>query len=320
MIVARCSRRRAAYRIGYVTFRSPTLRCLDIAYEGLLTDRQTGALSMTTEYLDGLLACGGVDLVSFNHLRTGQAEQMAAGAPRSILHSSDIHWRFQLVPGSYEQTIAGFSKKHRYNMRRADRLLVERFGGHVCLRIFAQKQELDEFIPQASRITAQSYHGGLGVGFVDNAVTRALVSAEARAGRLRCYWLEAEGKPIAHQVGCLYGDTYHLLATSFLPQYRELSPGHVLLVRVIEDLCGVGMRWIDYGFGDADYKRIYGTESWSEQTVRLYGRTARATLAWTLDVATTRGAAGGRAAAKRLGAIRRLKNTWRRRLTRDHTR
>jgi CelD/BcsL family acetyltransferase involved in cellulose biosynthesis len=317
LVVARRSNRRATYRLGYLTFSTPLLRCLDVVYEGLLPDGQPESLRMAIDYLAARLARGGVDLVSFNHLRSEQAEQMAAVAPRAVFDRPELHRRFELVPGSYEQTISGFSKKHRYNMRRADRLFVERLGGDVRLRVFTQEQELDQFFSPAARITARTYQGGLNVGLVDNSVTRALLSAEASAGRLRCYWLEAKGEPIAHQVGCVHGDTYYLAATSFLPQYSELSPGQVLLVRVIEDLCTTNVRWIDYGFGDAEYKRIYGTEFWMEQSVRLYGRTPRATAVWAMDLAVTRGVAWLHAIADRLGVVRRLKNAWRRRVTRN---
>lgn len=316
LIVARSARRRASHRVGYLRCRTPLLWCLDVAYEGLLTDHQPESLRIALDYLAGQLAGGSFDLVSFNHLRSEQAQEVGAVVRRAVLSPPELHWRFELVPGSYEQTISGFSKKHRYNVRRVDRLLVDRLGGHVRLRVFTQQQALAEFLSPAARITARSYQGGLNVGLVDNPVTRAMLSAEATAGRLRCYWLEAKGEPIAHQVGCVHGDTYHLTATSFVPQFRELSPGQVLLIRVIEDLCTANVRWIDYGFGDAEYKRIYGTESWTEQSVRLYGRTPRATAAWVMDLAATRGAAWLHAIAGRLGVARRLRNAWRRAMAR----
>ena len=53
-----------------------------------------------------------------------------------------------------------------------------------------------------------------------------------------------------------------------------------MLIRAMRDLCASGVRAIDYGFGDAGYKRMYGTESWNEATIYLYaptreGRSAR---------------------------------------------
>jgi len=181
-----------------------------------------------------------------------------------------------------------------------------------------KRWEVDEFLACATQITARSYQGRLKVGLRNDRVTREALCADGRTGRLRCYWLEANTEPIAHQAGYIDSNTYHLAATSFLPQYGHLSPGQVLLVRVIEDLSTTDVRCIDYGFGDADYKRIYGTESWSEQSIRLYGRTARARLSWALDAAATRGAGALKRATEKLGAIQRIKNTWRRRLTRDH--
>ncbi len=315
MIVARRSRRRVAYRIGYVTFHSPTLQCLDVVYEGLLTDGQRNSVILAFTHLGGCLRRRDFDIVSFNHLRLEQAHSVMAHARRAVLDPPALHWRFELVPGSFDKTMARFSNATRRRRQRADRHLVKHFDGQVNLRLFTQVEELDELLPRAAQITAQSYHGRLGVGLHDEVVMRAMLSADAGAGRLRWYWLEARGKPIAHDGGCIYGDTYHAIAGSFLPQYRRLSPGQVLLIRVIENLCTAGVRWIDWGFGDAEYKRIYGTESWAEQRVSLYGRTARATVAWALDVARLRLENLFRAGVVCLGCLQWVKTAWRRRMT-----
>ena len=152
------------------------------------------------------------------------------------------------------------------------------------------------------------------MGFADTALWRAALATEARHGRLRCYWLEACGEPIAHQVGVVYGNTYFLEATSFLPEYRDLSPGQVLLTRVIEDLCHAGLHSVDYGFGDAGYKRIYGTLSWCEATIALYGARRRARVAYLLHRATDAAAHTLQQVARRFGVWAAIKNRWRRHL------
>jgi len=184
LLVARSSRRRVAYRLGYTGFRSPTLRCLDVVYEGLLTDTFPGFLPLVVAYLTRRLRRGDFDLVSFNHLRLAQAQYLTNRSTSAVADEPEPHWRFELLPGSCEQSIQPFSKKHRYNIRRADRLLVDFFGGKVCLRAFTSAGEVDDFLSRAAQITAQSYQGRLKIGLRNDRVTREALCADARAGRL----------------------------------------------------------------------------------------------------------------------------------------
>ena len=163
--------------------------------------------------------------------------------------------------------MARFSRKHRYNMRRADRILTEHFDGKVSLRCITRGDQVDAFVHDAARITAAGYQGTIGAGLGRPAVQRQILSAAARDGCLRCYLLECAGTAVAYQAGVICDNVYHLQSTAFLPDYGPLSAGQVLLVRVIRDLSEVGVRAIDYGFGDARYKQIYGTESWDEASI-----------------------------------------------------
>ena len=164
-----------------------------------------------------------------------------------------------------------FSRKHRYNMRRADRILVEHFDGKVSLRRITRSDQVDGFVHEAARITAAGYQGRIGAGIGRPDVQRRILSAAARDGCLRCYLLECAGTAVAYQAGVVCDNVYHLQSTAFMPDCGALSAGQVLLVRVIRDLSDGDVRAIDYGFGDARYKQIYGTESWDEATIYLYG-------------------------------------------------
>ncbi len=314
LLVGRIQHRPLRYRIGYTTIRTPRLRSLDIVYGGLIVDDPTGARAAVLRHLRTLLARGAVDCLTCNHLRADHplATELAVSATMS---TCDAHFVRRLVPGSIEQTLARHSAAHRAKIRRYDRLLCEAFGGDVALRVFTEPVEVPAFLHLACAVAEQTYQHELGVALADSLLWRSILTAEAGAGRMRSYVLLAVGKPIAYQNGVVYGRTFFCDGRGYDPQYRELRPGNVLSHRIAADLCACHLQQIDYGFGDADYKRIYGTESWTEQTVRMYGRTARARVAWALDVASTRAARSLKLVAEQIGAIRRIKNIWRRRLT-----
>jgi hypothetical protein len=70
---------------------------------------------------------------------------------------------------------------------------------------------------------------------------------------------------------------------------------------------------VDYGFGDAEYKRVYGTESWNEATLLLYGRGVRPTVARSLELASLGLMRAGKWAARTGGLSNPIKRAWRRR-------
>ena len=311
LLVGRTVRRAVACRFGYYRVRTPRLHCLEVPYGGLVTDRSPGAGRAVLSYVEDLLRRRAVEHLVLEHLPR-RHELFESLARLAVVARSEMHWRLDLVPGSFEETLRQFGKKHRYNMRRADRMLVEHFGGAVSLRLFARAGELDAFFGGASQVVSGSYQARLGVGLADNPRWRTILGNLAERGRLRAFWLEANGTPIAFQAGAVWNEMYLLLATSYLPAFAHLSPGTVLLVRVLRDLCDLGCRAVDYGFGDADYKRIYGSRSWDEQTLRLYGPGPRATFARGLDASLLRASALGARTIERLGILPWLKRRWRR--------
>lgn len=319
LIVARFSRRRAAHRFGFLAVPGIPVRFLDITYGGLLAiDRNAAQLAAT--YVAALLAGRTLDAVFANHIPVLSVARQAIINHGTLRHAlcldqPEPHWVIRPDPTDAEFGLGSLSGRTRRTLRREWRKLNEAVGDARVV-MFSRTHDVNRIIEGAAQITSATFHDKLGNPFRDVPIWRGPVELEARRGALRAFFLCAQETPIAFFIGSLYGSTLFLDATGYLPQHAAHSPGKHLLLQLIRHCASESIATIDFGFGDAEYKRIYGTESWLEQSVRLYGRTARATLAWMLDAAATRGAAGLRAAATRLGAIRRIKSTWRRRLTR----
>jgi hypothetical protein len=285
IIIGRRSTRPAGCRLGYLSLPSPRLRCLDVVYGGLITDGSEPAKQAVCDHLRLTLEARDVDHVMVNHLPTGHElfDRLARGfvfTPAGLDDRPRPHWRFSFAEGPFENTLARFSRKHRYNLRRADRLLAKRYDGDVTLQSFTAADTLDAFVSNALRITYAGWQGGTGAGFGNPEVQRVLLARAADQGRLRCYLLRCGGEAVAYQAGVLWDGVYHLQSTGFEPGLERFSPGQVMLVRVMRDLRESDVRAIDYGFGDSGYKRMYGTESWDEATIYLYaptpeGRSAR---------------------------------------------
>jgi CelD/BcsL family acetyltransferase involved in cellulose biosynthesis len=319
IIIARRSDRPFRCRLGYLPLRSPRLRGLDIVYGGLITDGSDGAKRAVCDHLRALLRTRRIDHLMINHLPLTHELFSSLiglrGCDRASLRGRfEPHWRFTLADGPFENTLRRFSRKHRYNLRRTDRLLAERFGGDLRLRRITGARDVRTFIGEALRITGAGYQAAIGAGIGNPDVQEGVLHAAAAGGQLRCYLLLGAGRAIAFQSGVVCRGVYHLQSTAFLPEFGPCSPGRALLVRVLEDLCAAGVGIVDYGFGDARYKQIYGNECREEATVHLWANTPVATSARMLHRFAT--AANHRAAAltRRFGVLDTIRSRWRGRL------
>lgn len=315
LVVGRMSKRRVSVSLGYTRIQTLPIRCLDVVYGGVMTDGRENSHLLAAEAVLGELRSGRAQHVMLNHL---PADDPVAGAllrtGKALIAEEDLHWRFAMEAGGFEKTLSRFSSKHRYNITRTDKLLVKAFGGRVEMRVFTSADEIDEFFVQTAQLAEKTYQAALGSAFADTPVWRSLLGAEAKAGRLRCHWLVCDGNPIAFQIGSIHGEVYMLESVGYLPEHTRLSPGTVLLMRSFADVLSAGARWVDYGFGDAPYKRMYGTESREEVTLHLYGRGGAALLAGAMDRSARTVAITMQGIVQQLGLVRRLKKDWRERL------
>lgn len=313
MVLGRIATRRFAVSLGYWRVPTPNLRYLQVVHGGLITDGTEAARAGVLAHLRDLLAGGGLDAIYVNHLPVEHelhGALVAAGATEQI---REPHWQFRLVPGSYEQTVGVFSSKHRREMRRMDRVLCDRLG-EAKLRRFERPEELAEMVRGCAAIAARTYQAGLGVGFTGEQPWDEILKTEARLGRLRGYWLECGGEPVAFQIGAIHESVYFMDFMGYLPEHAKLGAGSVLHGRVLEDLCKDGMTRVDYGFGDAQYKQTYGTESREEALLVLYGRSWRARTTARLIGTTAQAKRWAKGGLNRLGLEERIKRHWRARL------
>jgi CelD/BcsL family acetyltransferase involved in cellulose biosynthesis len=128
-------------------------------------------------------------------------------------------------------------------------------------------------------IARKSYQRGLGAGF-SAAEDGRLAELGLRQGRFRAWVLSIGGAPVAFELGIRHGESFIVGAKGFDPEYGRHHVGKVVQLRMLEKLCeDPSVRTVDFGFGDADYKRRMATRSWDEADVFVYGRSMRALMA-----------------------------------------
>ncbi len=319
LIIGRYSRRRLPIPVGYLTAQTPRLRCMEIVYGGILDASTNDAPRSACRQLRDCLASGDVDVIVVNHLSeesdlfrlltsdTANRNWRRYGRPQP-------HHQLAVSTAPPEGIVNARSKKHRYNLRRAWRLLAEECGGEPSLVRTSDPEALDEYLDDMTTLDGMSYQHLLH-GRSNRVVHTALLRHAAQCGALCCYRLVCGDRAVAHLCGVCYGGRYHLLSTAYTPSLAAYSPGQLLLVRSIDDLRSRGIETFDFGFGDAAYKRAYASQSFNESTLLLFASTTRGRMArWIHDIVNA-GVNRAERVASRCGQLASIKRQWRRRLT-----
>jgi CelD/BcsL family acetyltransferase involved in cellulose biosynthesis len=148
----------------------------------------------------------------------------------------------------------------------------------------------------------------------DDEHKRRMIQA-AEKGWLRAYILYINEKPAAFWILTRYKKKCLSNFLGFDAQYAKYSPGMVLFARLMEDLCReTDLEKIDFGSGDAVYKKRFGDNGWLEADIMIFSptfyglklnlmRTIVIGFSLILEILVAR-----------LGLLNRVKKIWRNRL------
>ena len=267
-------------RLGYREVLSPTLRALTLVYGGLLGDSgEVTARTILTELLAALRR-GEADVLRLRMLATGSPLDVLARSEPGVLVRPrfvrpSVHYQVA-IPDSFDEFLAARTYKTRRNLRYYDRRFVARFGERLQLEQFKDTAELERLFRDTLEVSAKTYQHALGASFVDSPVQRAVFELGLRRGWLRAYVLYIDERPAAFWHGSAYRGVLGPGMTGYDPAYEQVRAGNYVLVRRIEEACAdPSLTLLDWGFGDAEYKRHLADRSWDEEDLLVYAPTWR---------------------------------------------
>jgi CelD/BcsL family acetyltransferase involved in cellulose biosynthesis len=262
-----------------------------------------------------------VDVIRLRMLAVGSPVHAAAKRDSPFLRREHFstrmpHWRAEL-PGSLDEFLARRSARRRESVRRYSKRLERTYGDRARVEVFTSRDQLDRLFTDSALVHRETYQHVLGVGFSDERVQRTLTELAMDRGWFRGWILYLDDTPAAFWQGNAYQGVFGIGATGFDPAFADARPGTYLLMRAVADLCAdPSVHTLDFGFGDAEYKRYFGDESWLEEDVVLVQPRLRP-LAVNLTRSALLGAtAVARDAVERAGGLSRLRRLRRERLTR----
>jgi CelD/BcsL family acetyltransferase involved in cellulose biosynthesis len=303
-------------RVGYTTVLSPRVRALTISQGGLLgVDGQ--AAEPVLAALSGALAEDKLDVLRLRLLRVGDpVHELARSRPglltRQHLGVQVERWRAR-IPATFDEYLSARSSKTRSNVKRYARRLEDRFGDGASFRVFKTPDELEELMRDTEAVHVKTYQHGMGAGLKGTELERHLRELAAGRGWFRGFVLYLDDVPAAFWHGTAYRGVFYTGPTGYDPAHRDLRLGTYVLGKMIEKLCGE-VDWMDFGSGDAEYKRHFSDENRLEEDVTVFAPRPRP-VAINLAQTTVRGASrASKAALAKSGRLRAARRAWRGRL------
>lgn len=219
-----------------------------------------------------LLRLAGLSSLALSHLVAGQ-EQFGLDAEWSQMgHTTDI----SDGPDAY---FAALLQRDRLLVRDTERRMRKAASSYGELRFTRHERIPADLIAHLVAQKRQQYQrtqtGDVFARGVNLRLIDAMNEMSAPDCRLVMSRLEAGDRVLAQHIGPQYHDVLSHWFPVYDPEARNVSPGRLLLWQMIQRAGEDGIRLIDYGEGDALYKREfstgvarYGVVAWSTGDIR----------------------------------------------------
>jgi predicted Fe-S protein YdhL (DUF1289 family) len=222
------------------------------------------------------------------------------GCVRYLPERVSHHWIE--LDGSYQAFVQRLRQKVRHELRRKQTRLSKHLQQRLVFRVYREPEQMEAFRLLALQVSAKTYQERLlHAGLPRTEAFRQRLGTMSRSGRFRGYLLLDGERPIAYGYCEVQGSVLLYVYTGYDPEYRQWSPGIVLLGRILESVFEEGrFRLLDLDWGDAQWKQDFATHTVRGGRVLFFRGTLR-NLAMVLAHSLTK--ATSDRAAKLLGFL-----------------
>jgi CelD/BcsL family acetyltransferase involved in cellulose biosynthesis len=245
-------------------------------------------------YGDPIAAVGRPDTFDWSELWESVRAETAGFCHQGLLRSIDAQFAasnsrlaegapvLALDTSSLEGILARCPRSHRGDIRRQFRHFSER--GNLSLRIFgptdrdAASVALDALLrAYAARCDVRPEYPSLDrLGL--RALWRRVAEEGTAAGWGHLAMLTVDGQPVAWHLGLFHDDELYWWVPTHDPAWEALSPGKVLLAKLIEHGIASGWRRLHFLPGTQPYKMAWRPDVPERRVMRWYSPTVAGTL------------------------------------------
>jgi hypothetical protein len=304
--------------VGYLNLGRIPAKVLFVVYQGLLGEYNEVIGERLFKHLWSCLCTKKVDSVVLHYLpEKSPLLGVVLSRGSAVWCEKRPVWsthRVMDLPQEPGLILGRLKSNHRRRIRGKEKKLNASFRKTVSWRWMDRFEGLQHLCAQLEEVAKHTYQRGLGAGFFNNEEHLRRFSLFAQRGELRMQVLQIQDKIKAFWIGTVYKGVFYASETGYDPELREFEVGTLGFVKAAEGLALEGVRKVDFGFGDAAYKKRFATQSWEEATVRLFAPTAKGLLI-RLSLGGSRSLdTAARQLVHKLGVFDLIKRHWRGRL------
>lgn len=235
-----------------------------IAGSGDVTDYHSPSGSDVEGLVDHLIALSNdVDAISLDSLPERSSASIAdALSDRGHAHDVTREEATAVLVLDSDDYLAQLSKKQRHELRRKRRRFVEVYGEPHLVIAEADETAFHNFVDIHRKTEGEK----------GTFMTRPKEGFFRRLHK-QLGWETVELRTHDGVLASLFGfrtpDAYYLYNSGYDPEYREVSPGAVVLAELIQRLAGEGCMRFDFLKGDEAYKFRLGAEARRLSTIEL---------------------------------------------------
>ena len=165
---------------------------------------------------------------------------------------------------SYEEKLTSNSRRR---VKKKVRLFDKAAGASVRAICYRTPEEMDMLRVQFRKVWEKSWHAHVGHEHIPS---ESFLKTLAQSGSIRSYALLVGEQPISYFLGFQYRGTYYLERTAYDEEWRDHSPGIVLLFNILKDLFKTDRPVrVDFGSGYNEYKQVFGTQEERRGSIRV---------------------------------------------------
>lgn len=237
------------------------------------------AIEDRRDVIDGLVSWLGKDEVEWDEF---DAHNMPVplGSGEFLIERADAHgYRFEvdqeetsaimLLPKTWDEYLESLEPKERRELKRKNRRIVREVPDATFRRATGESLERDlEYFVEMHR-GAEGHKGHFMRPEIATFFQR-LARSFMPLGWLRLDFLEIAGRPVASAFSFELGGRFYLYNSAYEPDVKRLSPGVVLVSRLIEESIERGLSTFDFLRGQERYKYQLGAQAVPLNNIRIY--------------------------------------------------
>ncbi|MFH0926720.1 MAG: GNAT family N-acetyltransferase [bacterium] len=193
----------------------------------------------------------------------------------SLEKTPQLVWSINLN-GNYESYLSSKSKGTRHELTRKNRKIERDFRSSLC-RIDNSSQ-INELFNIVGEVEKDSWKFRDGTAIISSEMEKNfykdIFGTYSSQSQARAYVLFANDIPVSYVFGIVFEGIYYTLKTSYKEEYAKYSPGTVLFLKMIKELCSNndGITKIEFLGGESRWKQELATDERSYCTCSLYTR------------------------------------------------